>query len=146
MKCAYKYCKHGGNVEKEDAVKINKRYWHKDCAQEQELKKQIKDYYINNFNDKEPIQAINTAIAKYIHKDGYEAEYVYYCLKHKADKLNSLYGLAYTLSYKKNLEDFKKMVAKNTKIVYNQDTSNFFETKENMIKSKTHKKWEDYFE
>lgn len=34
MKCAYKYCKHGGTVEKDDAIRVNTQYWHPDCLKE----------------------------------------------------------------------------------------------------------------
>lgn len=145
MKCGYKYCKLGGNVEKSEAVKLGSRYWHKECCLENETKKEIRETYYRKFKSKEPIVAVNKAISKYIHEQNYEAGYVLYCLKHKAEVLNSLYGLSYSLSYKKNHTDYKKWVAKQTKIVYNKPVNDFFEEDFKKVKTKDDKKWGDYF-
>lgn len=147
MKCGYKYCKLGGEVAKEDAVKVGGRYWHKECSHERDIKTKIREYYQEHFNSREPVVAINKAISKYVHEQNYDVDYVFYCLKHKVKNLNSLYGLSYTLSYKQNEKDFKKMVAKNTKIVYNQPIENdFFKPNEELVKKKSHKRWEEYFD
>jgi len=144
MKCAYKYCRYGGEVEKENAVKRSNRYWHKECAHEADMKNEIKDYYYKKFNSKEPMKNANTALKKFINEQGYSADYVMYCLK-KAEKLNSIYGLSYTLSYKKNEEEFKKMVANRTKIEYNQPVNDIFEREVAKIDRKQDKKWRDFF-
>ena len=146
MKCAYTYCKFGGNVDKEDAVKDKNRYWHKECHKEKELKNEIKNYYYDKFNSKEPIKNVNSAIKKYINDEKYDAGYVLYCLKHKAKNLNSIYGLIYTLSYRQNEKDYKKYVASKTEIIFDQDVSYDFIEENRSVVSKNTSKWGDLFE
>ena len=118
LKCGYTNCKLGGQVEKEVAVKVGARYFHEQCDHERQIKSEIETYYRENYNANEPMQNIRTAISNYLYKSNYDAEYVLWCLKFKNPKLNSLYGLSYTLSYKQNELDFKKWKASKVDIKF----------------------------
>lgn len=41
MKCRYSHCPYGGEVAKEDAVKDGNRYYHPDCKQKVEMRKEM---------------------------------------------------------------------------------------------------------
>lgn len=140
MKCGYNKCNLGGEVSKEEGVKEGNRWYHKECLAEKNLKKEIEEYYRNHFNDREPLQNIRIAISNYIHKQGYEAEYVLWCLKNKAQKLNSMYGLSYTLSYKQNEVEFKKWRANQVKIEFDDYNDEYFDELPK-YKSKEDKGW-----
>ena len=62
MKCGYNNCKHGGEVSKEEGIKIGTRWFHKECAKEKELKKEIEDYWFKNINPGTVIQILRKAI------------------------------------------------------------------------------------
>jgi len=145
MKCGYKYCKFGGEVDKKDAVKVGNRYLHKECDNEKNIKVEIKDYYYKKFESKESIQIVNGAIKKYINDQGFDAGYVLWCIKNKAKVLNSIYGLGYTLTYKLNEKEYKTYLASITKIEYDQDTNSEFNTTINKNNAKKNKKWGDLF-
>lgn len=111
MKCRYAQCKFGGEVEKEEAIKIGNAYYHKRCNQEREYKKLIEKTYYDIFQNKEPIAAVRRGINKYIHKDKYDCEYVLFVLNEDI-KLNSIFGLIYYLNNKKFSDKYKRQKAK----------------------------------
>lgn len=111
MKCNYKYCKLGGEVEKDIAVKVGRYYYHQECQKEREQKQQIEKLYYDKFQNNEPIQAVRRAIAKYVHKDGYKPEYILFVLNEDI-KLNSMFGLIYYLRDKKFENKYYKAKAK----------------------------------
>lgn len=117
MKCRYKHCKLGGEVEKEDAVKVGSAYYHKECRREIEHKKQIEDLYYNKFKLNEMMGQVKSAINKYV--DEYGTEYVLYILNQDI-KLNSIYGIAYYLKDNRNKQSFEKEKAKLVKFDINE--------------------------
>lgn len=80
MKCGYGInCKHDGNVEKDEAIKIGGRYYHKECYKEKELKVEIEEFWNNNFpicNISVLRKAIKTLITK-----GNDVEYILMVMK-----------------------------------------------------------------
>ena len=76
MKCRYSYCKHGGEVSKEDAIKEGGSYFHKDCHKEKQLKQQIEEYYLSNMPPC-TLQILRKVIKQLIHEKNMEAEYVF---------------------------------------------------------------------
>lgn len=144
MKCGYATnCKNNGEVDKKDAIKISNKYYCKECAKEKELKQEIEKYYREKFNAKEPLMNVRGAISKYI-KDGYEANYIMFCLKFKAKSLNSLYGLVYQLSNGKNLTEFTKMKNKKVDISFDNYGDDCY-TNIVSIQPKKEKTWGDIF-
>ena len=117
MKCRYKHCKLGGEVEKEEAIKVGSAYYHKECRKEIEHKKQIEDLYYNKFKLNEHIGKVKSAINKYV--DEYGTEYVLYILNQDV-KLNSIYGVSYYLKDNRFRDDYNKAKAKLIKFDINE--------------------------
>jgi hypothetical protein len=141
LKCKYKYCKLGGEVEKEIAIKDKGGYYHKECFAEKELKSEIESYYRENYNQNEPVQNIRTALVRYLYKNNYSAEYVMWCLKYLKPKINNFNGLIYTLSHKQNEKDFLKWKSRQTKLDFGEYADeNYFEDVPK-IEKKTDKGW-----
>lgn len=120
MKCRYKYCKFGGQVDKEDAVKEKNYYYHKACYKEKQYKKQIEDFYYDKFPPNESIQIVRRAINNYVHKDCYDPQYILFVL-HKQIKLNSIFGLKYYLQNNEFQQEFQKEKAKI--LIYKQNNN-----------------------
>lgn len=49
MKCKYKLCRNGGNVDKSIAIKVGSSYYCPECYEEKELKSKAEQYYIEKF-------------------------------------------------------------------------------------------------
>lgn len=111
MKCRYNQCKFGGEVDKNEAIKIGSCYYHKKCYEEKEFKKKIEKTYYDIFQNNEPIQAVRRAINKYVNKDNYEPEYILFVLN-ESIKLNSMFGLIYYLRNDKFRSKYNKEKAK----------------------------------
>lgn len=109
MKCRYKNCKFGGEVEKKDAIKIGSAYYHKECRKEIDHKKQIEDLYYNKFKLNEHVGKVKSAINKYV--DEYGTEYVLFILNQDV-KLNSIYGVSYYLKDNRFRQSFNREKAK----------------------------------
>jgi hypothetical protein len=111
MKCKYSYCTHGGEVKKEEAVKIGNSYFHKDCYHEKELKQQIEEYYLNNMPSC-TLQILRKVIKQLIHENNNPTNYILFILEfiHKNNKpINNPFGLInYSNDYKLKNE-FKKI-------------------------------------
>ena len=144
MKCGFSHCKLGGQVEKSEATKIGSRYFHKDCASEKDIRQQIEELYYQKFQSKEPIVSVRKAINNYINRDNHNPEYILWCLKYKAEKLNSLHGLSYTLGYKANEGEFKKWKARSLKFEFGEyNDEQYLDV--DKIQGRKDKKWEDWF-
>lgn len=118
MKCRYAQCKLGGEVEKNEAIKIGSAYYHKECNHERESKKLIETTYLTKFQNKDIIQQVRNAINKYIHRDNYTPEYILFVLNEDI-KLNNLFGLIYYLNNNKFLDKYAKQQAKLVKFDVN---------------------------
>ena len=97
MKCAYVNCKLGKEVDKEDAVYIGRKYYHKDCYKKKDKKESCKKILIDmNFIDKN----INIALKRLIDDENFDAEYVEFAInyiKNNKLKLTNPFGLKYYL-------------------------------------------------
>ena len=146
IKCRYKYCKCGGEVAKEDAVKEGNAYYHKQCLEDKNNKQQIKDLYIKYYNSKEPITLINSTIKKIVEDKGFSSEFVLYalcqCIRQKKT-LKGINGLHYIVlneeivsSYKKlkSVSDSKKIDFNDIEIVIQKDIT---------YSKRTNKTWDD---
>lgn len=111
MKCKYSYCNHGGEVEKEEAIKVGNSYFHKDCYHEKQLKQEIEEYYLNNMPAC-TLQILRKVIKQLIHEKNNSADYILFVLEfiHKNNKpINNPFGLInYSNDYKLKNE-FKKI-------------------------------------
>jgi hypothetical protein len=94
VKCNYKQCRYGGRVKKSNSVKVGNLYYHKECRQEMEGKKQIRDLYYEKYGLEEGFAQVNLAINKYVEEFG--TDYIIFVLNQNIN-LNSIYGLSYFL-------------------------------------------------
>lgn len=111
MKCRWKYCKHGGEVKKEEAIQHKKgQYYHKDCYEEFKQYKKIKDLYNKYYNKHENWVIIGKTLDSWIKK--YGVEYILFCLC-KAIRnnyyLRRFQSLYYILTDKKYIDEYKKL-------------------------------------
>lgn len=86
MKCGYKYCKHGGEVSREDGIMEGARYFHADCLREKKAINAIIELFHERVDPK-PIEAwLRKTVNDLVVKDGNDAEYLLfafrYCLDH----------------------------------------------------------------
>ena len=112
MKCRYKGCKCGGEVDKEIAVKEGNAYYHTECLKEKNNKSQIRNIYYKYYQSQEPVTQVNTGISKLCEK--FDSEYVLYCLcQHIRQKkeLKSIYGMTYVVANKDLETAYKKLKA-----------------------------------
>lgn len=135
MKCRYSYCKHGGEVNKDIAVKDGNSYYHKECLNEKLLKVEIENYYIQNMPSV-ALQLLRKAIKQIIHDKNISAELVLFALHYIKDNnkpLNSPFGLTYYCEDNKIQDLYKKeMIKKQYKKI--NINNNFDIAEENIVK------------
>ena len=117
MKCAYKYCQHGGTVDKADAVKVGTRYFHPDCLRISKAMTKIVELYHEKV-DPNPIEAyLRRTINDIVYKDGCDAEYLLfalrYCLSH-GWTLHTPSGLRYVAKDGIARKEWNKITAQKT--------------------------------
>lgn len=110
MKCGYNNCKHGGEVSKEEGIKIGTRWFHKECAKEKELKKEIEDYWFKNINPGTAIQILRKAINDLAKL--YDTDYILWVIKSckpKGIKISHPMGLKSLCSDNRFLDEWNKI-------------------------------------
>jgi len=122
MKCGYKYCKLGGEVKKEDAIKDG-RYYHKECHNKKTIKSECRDILKENY--KFMARNINNIIKQLVDDKNIDAEKVRFTIQNIVDnnrELNSPYGISYYLENYEINNEFKKYIkAKKFKEVKDMD-------------------------
>ena len=103
MKCRYAKCKLGGEVEKEDAIYINKMYFHKDCHEKNQSKVRLREIL-----SKFPKSEVNIAISRAIDDNNYPTGLVEFVAKTKLSEFKNSYGLLYQLKIEQNYKDYIK--------------------------------------
>jgi hypothetical protein len=110
MKCRYKYCRYGGEVKKDEAIKDN-GYYHKECYKEKEIKAKIRKLYIENIDKTVVYKVLNSVITDIVNTKNIDAEYllfvVEYIIKHDM-KINYPYGLHYYINNKNIKQAWRK--------------------------------------
>lgn len=82
MKCRWSHCKHGGEVNKDDAVKDGSAYYHADCYAEKKAIQDIIDLYHEKV-DANPIENyLRKTVNDLIFKDGNAAEYLLFAFRY----------------------------------------------------------------
>lgn len=111
MKCNYgANCKYGGEVSKEEGVKIGTRWFHKECVKEKELKKEIENYWFKSINPGTVIQILRKAINDLVKL--YEADYILWVVKScksKGIRISHPMGLKSLCSDNRFLDEWKKI-------------------------------------
>ncbi len=80
VKCAYKYCLHGGSGLKSVMVSWGNRYIHQDCNVQREAIGKIRQLYLDKVSDTVVMSQLNSVLNTIIHKRRTSAEYVYFAL------------------------------------------------------------------
>lgn len=95
MKCRYQYCKQNHEVEKEEAIRDGKSYYHKECYQEMMIKRDICDLYLTTFGKqtKEGTGMVNKCVKQIVHDKGFEAEYLYFVLEKIIERKKKIYNV-----------------------------------------------------
>lgn len=135
MKCAYKQCKLGNEVSKDEADKKGNRYYHKECLQEIKNKEEIRKLFLEKINEKEVITSLNGVIKNLIENKGVSSEFLLYALKYvikNKTPLNHAPGLCYIVNNEKIKEAYNRdKLNKMAKEIKNNDD---YEHNKNEIK------------
>lgn len=146
MKCRYKYCKCGGEVDKDEAIKEGNSYYHKTCIKEKQLKQDIEDYYLSNM-PQATLQILRKVIKQLIHDKGMSAEYVLYVLKYISNNhkpINNPFGLINYCNDKRISDLFEKQITINKYKKIKEQKEEIIEIREmNFTYKKPNTKWTD---
>jgi len=109
MKCGYNHCKLGGNVEKDVAIKYNRRYYHKEC-----YNKKIKKHEIYNLlrDNGFVAKSINMALKQIVDDDNTDVDLLLFTTKYVIDnrkELNNPFGLKYYIQNYEIIEKYKRI-------------------------------------
>lgn len=98
MKCRYKYCRFGGEVDKSQAVKDGNQYYHKECYQEKEDKAKIRQLYVEYIDKNVNYSILNRTINNIVNSKGISSDFllftVMYIVSNKMN-INTPMGLYY---------------------------------------------------
>lgn len=115
MKCGYKYCKLGNQVDKEDGVKYKNRWHHVECLRERKNKEEIGLLYTKDVDEYVNKAMLNKSIKQVINDKKQDSEFVLYALKYaiKNDiELNNPFGLHWVVKDDKIVKSYKEDILK----------------------------------
>lgn len=144
MKCRYKYCKLGGEVSKEEAIKDGRAYYHKECYQEKQNKKEIREIILDQIPT-ETSTLVSSIILDIVNKKNIDSNYVLFALKESIRsgfKIYNAKGLYTIANSKINKDKYKKLFIQQNK---NNNFDNVAVKKETKFqgKSEKYKLWGD---
>lgn len=124
LKCRYPHCKiNNQKVRRKEAIKDGNRYFHKTCYQKQEIKKQIRQIFVNKgFTQRHS----NIALKQAIDDNGFHALYVLFIVKKFINQLNSPYNIMYYLNNELNKSEFKKIFNNQMQAQFYQKSKEYF--------------------
>lgn len=123
MKCGYSKCKFGGNVEKEDGIKVGNRWFHHDCNDKRELKQRCSEL----LSSVGMISKLtNSFLSKMIDDESCDGDYLEFVINHVVSnnlKLSNPFGIKYYMA------DYKieKLYAEKLKLELSKDINKNFE-------------------
>lgn len=95
MKCGYTKCKLGGEVSKDDGVKVGKRWFHEECDHKREVKHDCSE----KLSSAGMISKLtNSFLSKMIDDENCDMDYLQFVIHHVVDnklKLSNPYGIKY---------------------------------------------------
>lgn len=95
MKCGYTKCKLGGEVSKEEGIKVGTRWFHKEC----DYKREVKHYCTDKLSSVGMITKLtNSFLSKMIDDENCDMDYLQFVVTHVVDnklKLSNPYGVKY---------------------------------------------------
>lgn len=118
FKCGYKHCLHGGEVDKNEAVKDGTRYYHIDCLKEKNDIQAVFDLYVERVDATPIFTQLRSTINEIVYKRGCKPEFLLFALKYYLDmgkNLNYPAGLYYVV---KNEEVKKAWEKKQSNAVF----------------------------
>lgn len=117
MKCRYKYCKLGGEVEKEVAVKNGNMYYHKECYKKHTEKRRMREELVSRGMLQ---RDVNIALKKAIDEQDYDVDYIWFIINNRARKITDPYKILYQLKIDKNYEEFRSIEELKQRYMVNQ--------------------------
>lgn len=112
IKCGYLNCKLGGEVEKENAIKVGTRYYHEECDNKKNVKKSCTDK-LTSLNMISKLTGI--FLKKTIDDEQVDLEYLEFTIDYimyRKLKLSSPYGVKYYMGDYKIRAEYDKYIAK----------------------------------
>jgi hypothetical protein len=95
VKCGYVKCNLGGEVSKEEGVKVGNRWYHKECDCERQLKQRCADKLMSAGMIPKLVYSF---ISKMIDVESVDKDYLEFTINHVVDnkmKLSNPYGIKY---------------------------------------------------
>lgn len=114
--CRYGHCKLGGKVDKQQAVKDGRMYYHAECYKKQVVKRELREFLVaKNMGQRDT----NIMLKKAIDDIGYDIDYVKYVVYKKCDTIKTPYNILYHLKIEKNYKDFMQTKNLETQVKVN---------------------------
>lgn len=137
VKCRYKNCIHDNKeIDKSEAIQVNKSYYHKDCYETKEDISKIIDLFTKHINSNVIYNVLVRVINDIIFNKHNESKFLLYGLQYYIAKkipLNYPQGLYYVIQNKDVINNYNKYKAqqliKDEKLVLNQTKEVEFEFK-----------------
>ncbi len=138
-RCKYSHCKHSTDVidlENDEYVEENGRFFHADCKHEKDTRAEIIDYWYRNIDEDVIFNQLSKILDRLLYSEKIDCDYILFALKKKAKFLNHPPGLVYAVKdkelkkewdFKKKLEQFNKSkvdVIKNDEPSFTYNESN----------------------
>lgn len=138
--CRYSNCLHKDKeIEKENAIKSGRLYYHPDCFQTKEDIKRIIDLFKKNINPNPVYATLQSVIKNIVFTKGLGSDFLLfgleYYIKNKIH-LNYPQGLYYVIQNKKMIDAYRKSKEKNIKNTVEIKEQNDFQFKHVPIKNK----------
>lgn len=115
MKCRYKYCRFGGEVDKVEAVKEGNQYYHKECYQEKENKAKIRQLYVEHIDSNVDYGILNRTINNIVNGKGVSSDFLLFIIMYIIDNkmnINAPMGLYYYINNQDIKNEYEKFKAK----------------------------------
>lgn len=115
VKCRFSGCLHESKeIPIEEAVKVGKSYYHKDCYKTKEDIALIMDLFLKKINPNAVCSQLRKIINTIIYEKNYSSDYLLFCLNYYIENkitLNYPAGLYYVVQNKKAKEAYRKKIS-----------------------------------
>ena len=81
-KCWYNNCPHNQQVDEEEAIKADKRRYHKECYKDFQNLKKIRELYYDHIDKTVVFSQLNKVIDNIINKKGIGTDYLLYSIEY----------------------------------------------------------------
>jgi hypothetical protein len=118
MKCGYNKCLFDGEVDKETAIKVGNKYYHKECHKQMQNKQDTRVLYLEKVNPSEVVKNLNSVINNIIEVKKVDSGLLLFALKYAINnnfKINSPYGLHYIVNNYTIKNEYQKYLGRQQK-------------------------------